>query len=73
MQFLIGLGAGLIIAVLFAVAYVAGLNDRVKPMKEKVVKHDDNELEALRQERARKDFINMMSYSTEQAIKRVGD
>jgi uncharacterized protein YpmB len=67
MQFFIGIMTGLFVAVIVAVAYVAGLHDRkVKPTLPQV--DNASELEKRRTEQLRKDFNSIMNYNAEQAL-----
>jgi outer membrane murein-binding lipoprotein Lpp len=70
MQFLIGLGAGLIVAIVIAAAYVAGLHDRkVKP----TITSQVDEVERKRNKQIQKDFNAMMNYNADLATQRVGE
>ena len=66
--------AGIIVAVFFcivvAVAYVAGLNDKVKPLRNKITEDEQEKKEA---EKRMKDFERLMNYTERQAMMRAGE
>ena len=66
MQFFIGIMAGLFVAIVCAVAYVAGLHDKTKPTLPKAV----DELEIKREKQMKKDFNAMMNYNADIATQR---
>ena len=71
-QFIAGLLVAVFFCVVVAVAYVAGLNDKVKPLRT-LTRIEDDEKEVREAEKRMKDFERLMNYTEKQAMMRAGE
>lgn len=71
-QFIAGLIVAVFFCVIVAVAYVAGLNDKIKPLRT-LARTEDDEKEVQEAQKRMKDFERLMSYTEKQALMRAGE